>query len=130
MKRLLALLCCAAVSGPAMAENWQLLALHDDSTVFYKSSSAGHAKGTARLWLLTDYREIGFINSKPYISSKHLAEFDCSGRRMRTLSGYSTTGRMGSGTVISSVEYSDADWSHVVPDSTGELALVVACGKK
>lgn len=130
MKRLLALLCGAAVSVPAMAADWQLLSVNEGSTLYYDRSSVVRQKGSARMWKLTDFSEIRFVGPKPFISSVDLWEFDCSGKRSRMLSGTAYSGRMGGGAVIFAADYSDADWSHVVPDSTGELALVVACGKK
>ncbi|WP_454456781.1 surface-adhesin E family protein [Thauera phenylacetica] len=82
MKRLLALLCCAAVSVPAMAADWEVFSKDEKLTVYYSPSTVRKGKNVARAWVLVDYVELqvrilGPSNHKAYSSRLELIEFDC-----------------------------------------------------
>lgn len=135
MKRLLALLCCAATSVPAMAADWQVFIEDEKFTLYYNPSGVRKEKNAARVWVLFDYVELqvrilGAYNHKAYSSMLEFVEFDCADERRNSLQASYRSGPMGSGDLIDTVTHTAKNWSYVAPGTVGAALLDQVCGKK
>ena len=88
--------------------------------------------GKVYFWQLADYFKpykygnisVGMMSFKTYV------EAECGRFRFRNLSGTSYKGSMGTGTVITSANTPDKDWSYPSPNSAGEFKLKAVCNHK
>lgn len=134
MKRLLALLCGAAVSVPAMAADWEVFSKDEKLTVYYSPSTVRKGKNVARAWVLVDYVELqvrilGPSNHKAYSSRLELIEFDCAEDRRSSLQTSYRSGPMGSGDLIDTVTHVAKSWGYDSPGTVGAALLEQVCGK-
>lgn len=130
MKRLLALLCGAAVSVPAMAADWKFYLEYKDYAAYYDRASIRKSGGTSRMWTLRDHRESIDVGGLRHRSVKSLIEYDCVERRMAALQVILYSESFGTGSVVSSTSFDDRRWRHIAPDTIADHALNIACGKK
>lgn len=130
MKRLLALLCGAAVSVPAMAADWQPYAQTDDFVYFYDRSSVRKSGKRVRVWVLYDYTETQGAGDFRYRSMKALNEYDCVEEQTRCLSVSYYSDSLGRGSTVSSATFKGGEWRYVAPETIADAELRVACSKK
>jgi hypothetical protein len=63
----------------------------------------------------------------PYLSTKRQSEYDCKERKYRLLNVSSHLGHMGTGKVMNTLTNDSPNWESVLPGSTGELVMKLAC---
>lgn len=83
----------------------------------------------ATMWNLVDYKENAGSAAAPHFSTKSHTEYDCAGKRSRTLYLSEYSGNMAGGKVIASGSGKAAGWSPVSPDTAIEYLWNSACGK-
>ena len=132
MKRLLALLCGAAVSVPAMAADWQVFTEREGTTGYYDRASVKKNKGTARLWVMWDSSQTRDAAGVLHMSTRELLEVDCEQERFRFLAWMAYAGRAGGGELLKTInlEPGEAPWNYIAPGTSGMSILGAACGKK
>ena len=109
----------------ASAATWVKLFDDPERTRYVDADSIRSEGSLVKIWQLTDYRKNP--DGDPYLSTKHLAEFDCKGMRVRNLHLVAYSGNMGRGSVHINHSLA-ADWGPLVPGSTDEaIARHVVC---
>jgi hypothetical protein len=130
MRRILLITLLLLSSGPAYAE-WVKIAETDKPTeIIYLDPETIRRKGNfVKMWQLTDLKTVQTKGGVLYLSHKGQVEFGCLEERYRILAFSRFSGNMGHGNVV----YSHSDeqkWEPVYPESVGQTAWNVACGKK
>ena len=130
MNKLLMGLMLVFVSSSAMAE-WTYFADTDEHVDYIDLASIRKSGSISSAWTLTNYIDLQTVGGDKYFSFKILREFDCNKNTFRTLAFTEYSKHMGSGLVVFT---NDDEFSqrriHVVPDSFGQLAWQIACGKQ
>ena len=127
MKKKILMLMLAAMSTGAMAEwvfvgDWEQYRFYVDPTTIRKNGNI------VKMWTMTDSRIPSVTNSKAYMSTKALEEYDCANETLRTLSLVDYEKSMGTGNVVYSTSYPSPS-EPVVPGTVGERRWEIGCGK-
>jgi Surface-adhesin protein E len=128
MSRIFLMLLLVIVSGNALAE-WINVGGNEYSTIFADPASILRVGNIVKMPSLFDTDIAQVAGSISFMSSKTLDEYDCEGKRSRTLAFYWYSGNMGQGNML----YSNTDpgkWNPVMPESVSETLWKFACGKK
>lgn len=125
MKKMLCLAVFAlGLAMPAVAADWVLVDINNDDNITFGDADS---RTDNRAWFETRYTKPKKLDDgKFYNTMKMLKEMDCSGKRLRnlTITGYSK-----SGNAINSYTPSYAEWSYVIPDTTGENMYKFVCNR-
>ena len=123
-----------AVSAGAMAE-WTKIgggttASSGDFDDYADLSTIRKSGSTAKMWTLKDFKKAQTEPSgKSYFSTIARDEFDCNEEKIRSLSLHCYSGNMKNGDIVWSDD-SSGEWRSIIPGSTGETRLKIACGAK
>jgi hypothetical protein len=120
MKSLLALL--FLLHAPVWAE-WTKVDETDRTVVYVDPERVQKNAQFPTAWQLSDYRQ---PNKRGVLSSQNLIEFDCKGKKRRTLVFVSHNENMGEGKVIFK-SLKPGQWHPVPHDSVAEQILEMAC---
>jgi hypothetical protein len=120
MKSLLALL--FLLHAPVWAE-WTKVDETDRTVVYVDPERVQKNAQFPTAWQLSDYRQ---PNKRGVLSSQNLIEFDCKGKKRRTLVFVSHAENMGEGKVIFK-SLKPGQWHAVPHDSVAEQILEMAC---
>lgn len=133
MRKFILMLLLAVVSGNAMAEWIKVGTTADTNITFYVNLATIHKKsGVVKLWVLQDYpvKQDNYVDEgKPSLSTKVLAQFQCEEEQLRLLAAVSYLEQMGNGDIVANINV-HSDWRAVLPDSTWDSIMKIACGKK
>ena len=124
MKKMLCLAVFAlGLATPAVTEDWVLVSINSnwDYIIFGDADS----RTNNRAWFETRFAEPQkIVDGKFFNTTKTLREMDCSGKRFRALT---VTWYSESGNPIGSYTPSYAEWSYVIPGTSGELMYKFIC---
>ena len=124
MKKMLCLAVFAlGLATPAVAEDWVLVSINSnwDYIIFGDADS----RTNNRAWFETRFAEPQkIVDGKFFNTTKTLREMDCRGKRFRMLT---VTAYSKSGNFIGSETPSYAEWSYVIPGTSGELMYKFIC---
>ena len=124
MKKMLCLAVFAlGLATPAVAADWVLVGkdINEAFTIFGDADS----RTDDRAWFETRFAEPQkIVDGKFFNTTKTLREMDCSGKRFRMLT---VTAYSKSGNFIGSETPSYAEWSYVIPGTSGELMYKFIC---
>ena len=96
----------------------------------YADLSTIHRVGDKlRMWTLLDFKESRETPWGRCNSYKTHQEFDCSGKRQRSLESVIYAGRMGKGGLVTTRRKLPGEWEEIKSDSVAESQWLVACGK-
>jgi hypothetical protein len=110
-------------SLPASAV-WVWVADTDDATHYIDPTTLQKTGPSRIVWELTDYKE---PTQYGIFSTVARWEYDCVVERKRVLTSAFYTGKMGTGSVITSNEKT-SEWNHHPPNSLGYALLKLICG--
>ena len=84
------------------------------------------------MWDLADYKIPKKADSREYLSEATQMEYDCANETSRLIAVNIYTENMQYGSVVATFTYKLGETSinPITPNSTGETALKLACGKK
>jgi len=128
MKKLFLFLFLTCISGPSHA-SWTLSTENEIYTLYSDRTRIQREGDFRRMWTLANLHKVEVVAGKGFISWIRFDEYDCRNKRSRPLKMNFYNGQMGSGNLVYSLD-PDKDWSFVVPNSTGEKLLNIACSKK
>ena len=123
----LVLLLLALVASPAWAE-WNLNGDTDQFSSYSDLTTIRRTGNFVRMWALRDYksaRKSG--DGRGYLSEMLQNEYDCIQETFRLLAWSEYSGKMGTGTVISTGNTAGETYP-IIPRSIGETNLRTACG--
>ena len=120
-----------AVSGNVIAE-WVQYNRGENKSFYYNSSSIRRNGSIVKMWVLIDYKTAKVVDGLAFMSDKSQDEYDCKNELVRPIFISATSGHMGEGKIVSSVnkEAGEFIWRPIVPDSYSEDVWKIACGKK
>jgi hypothetical protein len=128
MRNTILMMLLSVVSSNAMAE-WIDVGGNDYSTIFADPATIRKVGNYEEMLNLYDTDIAEVVGNISFKSSKSLDEYDCKGKRSRTLAFYWYSGNMGKGKIL----YSNTDannWNPDAPKSISEILWKIACGKK
>lgn len=115
------------VSSPSMAD-WTYIVKNDGDTTFYLDfDRIKKVNGNIQAWQLADFEKL-IDSSQNFLSAVSLDEFDCKAGRTRHLQSSFYSGRMKGGNLT--FTSNGGPWNYPLPDSTSELLMDFACGKR
>ena len=121
MKRLLVGAICAVVGASAMADEWRLALVDDDSAYLYNATSVQtYAYNTVGAWVLVAYRPEYFNHNLYWI------EFNCDKKSFRPLESYTMKNN---GKQAERESFVDASWHFPLPGDRFESVLKHVCKK-
>lgn len=81
----------------------------------------------SRMWSLLDYQAVQSVGDiKPFFSINVKTEYSCGAKQSRTLEVVYTSGNMGRGEMVYSID-SEVKFTPVPPDSIEEVNWKIAC---
>jgi hypothetical protein len=118
-----------AFSSSAAVAAWtEIEKFDDDMRVFVDPASVRRSGDTARLEHLVRWPVPQLEPAQPpYLSTKVLTDYDCSGKRERYLSSISYAGAMGNGARVAIDDNAAEGWDPVSADSMEEKLWQMAC---
>lgn len=126
MKRLLFCLPLLLLAEAAVA-GWDMLGRNEDLRLYVDSASIGRDGDVAALWQLIDYTSARWIDAGVVMSVRNLVEYDCAGRRARTVYTEAFSEQLGQGRQMFAERTPQAEWVAVPAASTGETLWRIAC---
>lgn len=127
MCRRLLLLLLLFVSQPV----WAAWVLIGDSSqghkVYGDFETLRRTSGARKMWTMWNYASPMEFPDGLYLSSKILKEYDCNGRRTRTLLMVGYSALWGEGNVFGNTSFGEPRWEISVPESIGEGELNAVC---
>ena len=114
-----------AWSVPANA-HWERVAEEGATISYADPQTIVRNADVVRMMSLIDYRNFQRMVEVGYFSQRTVGEYDCAGRRHRTLAVALHADRMGEGKVIYSDE-SAHDWMPVAAGTSAEALWKIAC---
>lgn len=132
MKRLvrfLVVVALAASSNSVLAE-WIKVATDQEGTTYVDPQRIVEGN-LVKVWQMRDeIKPVQLGEAKPFLSSKTLWQYDCTGRRSRLMANYGFAGSMGRGGAIYSRADVNSPWADIIPDTLGSTILdSTACRK-
>ena len=118
-----------ALSRDALAAKRVLIDDSDEFVAYAETDTIERASGTAKMWILYDYKSKHTYLKWTYWSQRALGEFDCRDRRAQTLFYAFYEGQMGGGGLIVSGSTVPGVWAQVRNGSVVEKSWKMACGK-
>lgn len=128
MKKTLFALVCLLLASFAQAQ-WTQLGRNESLRIYLDQTAIQHDGDIARMWQLYDYITGQWAGMQVIFSVKNLVEYDCAGKRTRTVDGAAYGEHMGMGKVIAAEAAPNAEWSPVPAGGTQENMWSIACGK-
>lgn len=116
------------LSSGAFAQ-WSLLGRNENLRIYLADSEIRRNGDIAQMWQMYDYVIAQWIGNRVIYSVRNLVEYDCAGKRSRTIAGAAYSEQMGRGTVVASEEAGNAEWAEVPAGGSQETMWQVACGK-
>ena len=126
MKQNFLCLCLALVSHTACAQ-WQMLGRNEDLRLFIDTASAQRQGDIATVWQMIDYTSAQWLGADVVMSVRHLVEYNCKSRHVRTIGALAFSEQMGVGRQVFSERTPQAEWAEIPPASTGESLWKLAC---
>lgn len=108
--------------------DWTFLGEFSGNLGYADTSTIKRNGDIVQMWTMTDLTHI----KNDYLSIKIQYELDCNKNKTRMLSFIQHSENMGEGRVIYSsgaLKVSAKDWNSVIPKSSGEYNLKIACDK-
>ena len=118
-----------ALSCDAVAAKRQLLDDTDEFFAYAETDSIEKSSGTAKMWVLYDYKLKHTYMKWTYWSQRSLSEFDCMGKRAQTLYYAFHEGQMGGGDMVLSGNILPGLWAPVATGSVIEKFWKIACSR-
>jgi hypothetical protein len=110
------------------AADWVTIEGNENGTFYVDKTSIRRAGSVATVWSLTDFTSPRRRDGKQYYSFKGQVEYDCEAMRVRPVFTAFYSEGMGNGSTVTTSR-STSDWQPVIPESIGEKAFKIACGK-
>ena len=108
---------------------WTKASINEVGTTYIDRDTILRAGDKVKVWELTDHDEVP-VKQFPYLSTKRQSEYDCKEKRYRLISVSSHSGRMGTGEVMNRATNYSPKWEPVLPGSTAELVMKLACFRR
>lgn len=130
MKRFVLFSMFAIFSSSAVAE-WALVGddIEQGVKTFVNKNNISKHGNMAKMWSAVDYESPRSADGKEQRSTISLDEYDCQNEQYRTLAFYWYSRHRGEGELVYS-ETIPGKMLPVVPNSVGETAWKIACGKE
>ena len=129
MKRILcclaAALCCQSASAQSQ---WEMLGRNEDLRLFVDRGAVQRDGDIATVWQLVDYTSAQWVGAMTVMSVRKLVEYDCPGRRTRTVAGAAYSEQMGRGRQVFAEKAPSPEWAPVPASGTGDSLWKIACG--
>lgn len=130
-KRIALTLALAALSGPVLAEWFEIQKFDDGMRVFVDRASARRSGDTARVTHLVRWGEPQLEpGSPPYLSTVVQTAYDCIAKREKYLASTSYTGAMGNGAIVIADEDEVNGWYSISESSMEDKLWKIACAAR
>jgi hypothetical protein len=129
MKKTILTLALTTIGAGANAD-WIKFTDTEDGSVYFDPSTIRRSDDYVVMWQMQNLKKPQPIDKTTFLSFKDRTEYDCANERSRTSSVTFYSKRMGLGMPVGSMNDSTADsWKDVVPGTSGETLLRIACDK-
>jgi hypothetical protein len=128
MRRLLFAVALGLACDAVLAKR-QLLDDTDEFVAYAETDMIERSSGTAKMWVLYDYKVKHTYMKWAYWSQRSLSEFDCKGKRAQTLYYAFYEGQMGGGGMVLSGTILPGLWAPVRNGSLIEKFWKLACSE-
>jgi hypothetical protein len=128
MKRLLIAVALALLSDTVAAKR-MLLDDGDEFVAYAETDTIERTNGTAKMWMLYDYKSKHTYLKWAYWSQRALGEFDCRDKRAQTLHYAFYEGQMGGGELVLNGAILPGLWTPVHAGSVVEKYWKIACNR-
>ena len=127
MNKIIIALLLSVVSSNAVAK-WVEVNRNKYATGYANPDTIVNDGNIATMWSLVDCKTITrFIGGAPFMSIKSQEEFDCKGKKLRTVVYTLHSGKMGEGKVVFT-DSNPSRWVSALPENGMEKFLKIACG--
>jgi len=130
MKRFILFFMFAIFSSSAAAE-WALVGddIEQGVKTYINKNTISKNGNMAKMWSVVGYESPRSVAGKDQLSTKSLDEYDCQNEQYRTLAFYWYSHHKGDGELLYS-ETVPGKMLPIVPNSVGEIAWKIACGRE
>ena len=120
-----------AIFSSSAAAGWALVGddIEQGVKTFINKNTISKHGNMAKMWSAVDYESARSVDGKDQLSTISLDEYDCKNEQYRTLTFYWYSHHRGEGELIYS-ETVPGKMLPIVPNSVGEIAWKIACGKE
>lgn len=108
------------------ASTWTLNQSTEKVDFYLNIKTLKKSDQAASIWVMSDYKRPQILVDKTYNSTKHLEEYDCQKDRMRYVTNFFYTRKLGKGEVIY-VNHEPTDWTYIPPESSLSQILNLVC---
>jgi len=130
MHKVILMILLAVVSSGSRAEWVEIGETEEkDLTVYADPTTIRKTGNTVKMWSLDDYKSVRNTLGLMNLSSRSLNEYDCKEKQVTMHFLYVHSGNMGRGEAVQINGEYCCWWSHVSPESMGEILWKFACGK-
>lgn len=110
---------------------WEVTSVASEQVIYHDKQSKKSRGNIVRMWTLADFPEARSENFGNFLSMKTLDAFDCSEKTHALVRAMFYTEKLGTGSVIHSVQVKEKDleWLVIKPESVAEDEWEIACAK-
>ncbi|MDX8400284.1 MAG: hypothetical protein R8K20_08560 [Gallionellaceae bacterium] len=110
---------------------WKKLLIDEDTTLYVDLTTISKRAATVKMLAMGDLKKKATLSDgKQFLSWKTQYEFDCSGKRSRTLAASMHSGSMGAGEITNKLDFASPEWKAIPPNCNGERLWEFACTSK
>jgi len=115
----------------SIKNKWKKLLTDEDTTLYVDLTTISKRTGTVKMLAMGDLKKKAKLSDgKLFLSWQTRYEFDCSGKRSRTLAASMHSGSMGAGEITNKLDFVSPEWIAIPPNCNGELLWEFACTSK
>ncbi len=126
MRKLILALVLMTISNTALAE-WREFNDDENFTTYIDVQSIRKNEGTARMWVLVNFKVPKLVGKEQVGSLRLLNEFDCVDERIRTLDTHFFKRKMADGLTPNLEKKVVGEWAYLAPQTGGYVMMEIAC---